>query len=47
MQEKVNSKEVESKWLRGVPSNKRASIHNNFKSEHIILEKKVREGKGQ
>ena len=37
MREKVESKKVE----RGVPSHKRARVHNNFKSEDLILKRKV------
>ena len=41
MQGKVLSKEVESKWLKGVPSHKRARVHNNFKTEGLLLKQKV------
>ena len=37
MQGKVDSEEVESKWLKGVTSNKSARVHENFKSEDLIL----------
>ena len=41
MQGKVDPKEFESMWLKGVPSHKCARVHNNFKSEHLLLKLKV------
>ena len=35
------TEEVESKWLKGVPSHKRARLHNNLKSKYLIIERKV------
>ena len=41
MRVKVDSEEVESKWLKGVSSHKRTRVHNNFRSEHSLLYQKV------
>ena len=35
------SKEVKSKWLKGVYSQERTQEHNNFKSENLILKQNV------
>ena len=41
MQGKVDLKKSSLSGLRGVPSNKRTWVHNNFKSEHLTLKQKV------
>ena len=37
----IQSKEFESKLLKGFPSHKRVRVHVNFISKHLILERKV------
>ena len=41
MQRKIDTEEVESKCLKGGSMYKCARVHNNFKSEDLLLKRKV------